>query len=286
MRPPYGRVTPSIPWADMLPIRDANPSHRTPIVTVSLIALNLVAFLWWQPTFAAGPDAPVEQQLFYLCEAAIPWEIANGSDLAGGGPAASAALDELYGDGAGDVVRAELDERCPDKSPWLSVLVAMFLHGGWLHLVGNLLFLWIFGDNVESRLGHLPYLMFYVLGGVAAFGLQYALDTSSAIPTLGASGAIAAVLGAYLFLYPHARVTTLVIFFFITVVELPAVIVLGLWFALQFFSGVGELGSEVNGGVAYWAHVGGFAFGLAVAALTLRRRSNHRPIAPPRPDRF
>ena len=270
----------------MLPIRDANPSHRMPIVTMALIALNLVAFVLWQPTFASGPEAQVDQQLFYFCEAAIPWEVANGSDLAGGGAAASEALDELYGAGAGDAIRGELAERCPGKSPWVSVFAAMFLHGGWLHLLGNLLFLWIFGDNVESRMGHVPYLAFYLLGGIAAFGLQYALETSSVIPTLGASGAIAAVLGAYLFLYPHARVTTLVIFFFITVVELPAVIVLGLWFALQFFSGVGELGSQVNGGVAYWAHVGGFAFGVLVAALTLRRRGGRRPIAPPRPDRF
>ena len=271
----------------MLPIRDANPSHRVPFVTVGLIALNLAAFVLWQPSFATGEDAQVEQQLFYFCEAAIPWEVANGTGLARGGPAASSALDDGFGPGAGEAIRAELGETCPDKSPALSILVAMFLHGGWLHLLGNLLFLWIFGNNVEDRMGHIPYLAFYLLGGLAAFGLQFVLDTGSVVPTLGASGAIAAVLGAYLYLFPGARVTTLVFFFFITIVELPAGLVLGLWFVLQFFSGLGELGREVGGGVAYWAHVGGFAFGLLVAVTVLRGRRGvvHR-LPPPRPDPF
>src|SRR5439155_4613178 len=123
---------------------------------------------------------------------------------------------------------------------------AMFLHAGWLHIGGNMLFLWVFGNNVEDRLGPIPYLLFYLLGGVAAFALQLALAPNSAIPTLGASGAIAAVLGAYLVAFPRARVLTLVFFFFITLLELPASVVLGLWFVLQLFSGVGELGTAVN----------------------------------------
>jgi membrane associated rhomboid family serine protease len=266
----------------MLPIRDANPARRTPFVTYALIALNVAAFVLWQPTFASG-DAAAEQQLFFLCRASVPWEVSNGTNLATGGADARAALDDIYIDAA--AVQQVLRQECPDKSPPVSIVVSMFLHGGWLHLLGNMLFLWIFGNNVEDRMHHVPYLAFYLLGGLAAFGLQFVLDTASAVPTLGASGAIAAVLGAYLFLFPGARVTTLVIFFFITLVELPAVVVLGLWFVLQFFSGVGDLGGDVNGGVAYWAHVGGFAFGFLVAAALLRRR---RTVvrAPPRPDAF
>jgi membrane associated rhomboid family serine protease len=167
------------------------------------------------------------------------------------------------------------------------VFVAMFLHGGWLHIGGNMLFLWVFGNNVEDRLGRMLFIAFYLLGGVAASALQLAFDPSSAVPSLGASGAVAAVLGAYLVMFPRARVVTLVIlFFFITAVELPAVLVLGAWFVLQLFSGVGGLGAQVNGGVAYWAHVGGFVFGLAVTALFFRGRGQRPPFQrlPRRPD--
>jgi membrane associated rhomboid family serine protease len=163
----------------------------------------------------------------------------------------------------------------------------MFLHGGWLHIAGNMLFLWVFGNNVEDRLGRPLFVGFYLLGGVAAAALQLAFDPSSAVPSLGASGAVAAVLGAYLVLFPRARVVTLVILvFFITAVELPAVLVLGAWFVLQLFSGVGGLGAEVNAGVAYWAHVGGFLFGLGTAALFFRGRGRRPPPRqfPQRPD--
>jgi membrane associated rhomboid family serine protease len=162
----------------------------------------------------------------------------------------------------------------------------MFLHGGWLHIGGNMLFLWVFGNNVEDRLGYLVYPLFYVMGGIAAAALQIAFAPSSTIPSLGASGAIGAVLGAYAVLFPYARVTTLVIFFFITVVELRAVYVLLAWFLLQLLSGVGELGSRVNGGVAFWAHVGGFVFGAAVAWLFYRPRGLRRGLTgpPARPD--
>jgi membrane associated rhomboid family serine protease len=171
----------------------------------------------------------------------------------------------------------------------MSIFVAMFLHGGWLHIAGNMLFLWIFGNNIEDRLGYFVFPAFYLLGGVAAAGLQLAFDPNSAVPNLGASGAIGAVLGAYAVLFPHARVTTLVIFFFITVIEIPAAYVLGGWFLLQIFSGVGQLGIDVNAGVAYWAHVGGFGFGAIVALLFYRRRGRGRPeldIYPSRPGYF
>ncbi|HXE73705.1 MAG TPA: rhomboid family intramembrane serine protease [Candidatus Nitrosotenuis sp.] len=144
---------------------------------------------------------------------------------------------------------------------------SMFLHGGWMHLIGNMLYLFIFGDNVEDRFGHAGYLVFYLLCGLAATGTQFATDPGSTIPNIGASGAIAGVLGAYLVMFPGARVTTLVFTFFITVVEIPALVLLGLWFVMQFFSGLGSLGSLHEGGVAYWAHVGGFVAGLVLVKL-------------------
>jgi membrane associated rhomboid family serine protease len=252
----------------MLPLRDANPTHRAPILTIVIIAANVAAFLFWQPTFASGEQGSLDQQTFFWCHAAIPFEVSHQVNLASGGAEARAAIDRSYGEGF--PLQRFLQSECPNKNWAQSVFVAMFLHGGWLHIGGNMLFLWVFGNNVEERLGMIRYLLFYLAGGVAAFALQLLLDPGSAIPTLGASGAIAAVLGAYIVMYPRARVLTLVIFFFITLLELPAYFVLGIWFVLQLFSGVGQIGSEVNGGVAYWAHVGGFAFGLLVGFL-LRR---------------
>ena len=276
----------------MIPLRDSNPTSRFAWVTLAIIAANVAVFLLWEPSFGANNDAST--LFFFYCNAEVPWEVSHQEALADGGADARRAIqDDLgaeTGPGVGVALQRELQRRCPDKSWWESVFVAMFLHGGWLHIGGNMLFLWIFGNNVEDRLGRLAFVAFYLLGGLAAAGLQLAFDASSAVPNLGASGAIAAILGAYLVLFPRARVLTLVIFFFITWVELPAVVVLAAWFVLQLFSGVGGLTSEVSGGVAYWAHVGGFVFGAAVAWLFYRRRG---PSAPPpgmyypaRPDSF
>jgi membrane associated rhomboid family serine protease len=147
------------------------------------------------------------------------------------------------------------------------LLTSMFLHGGWLHLVGNLWYLWIFGDNVEDRLGHLRFLLFYLAAGLAAAAVHVLSGPAAHVPTIGASGAVAGVLGAYLVLYPRARVLTLLpLFPFFQVVALPAVLLLGLWLLFQFVSGTLSLGST-GGGVAWWAHVGGFVFGMAVARL-------------------
>ncbi|MDP9330569.1 MAG: rhomboid family intramembrane serine protease [Actinomycetota bacterium] len=275
----------------MLPIRDNNPTRHFAFVTVGLIAANFLVFLLWQPTFAQGQSAELKQQTFFWCHALIPYEVTHRTSLAAGGPEAEQVLQEQYGgpgsSEAGRDIQRFLQEKCPHKS-WLeSVFVSMFLHAGWLHIGGNMLFLWIFGNNIEDRLRPFLYLLFYLAGGVAATVLEVALAPNNALPGLGASGAIAAVLGAYLVLYPRARVTTAVIFFFITLIELPAAVVLGFWFLLQLFSGFGQLGTDVaSGGVAYSAHVGGFVFGLVVG-LIVRSWDRRRPapmFSPRRPD--
>ncbi|MEA2448465.1 MAG: hypothetical protein QOG63_397, partial [Thermoleophilaceae bacterium] len=155
---------------------------------------------------------------------------------------------------------------------WVTIFTAMFMHGGLLHIAGNMLFLWIFGNNVEDSMGRLKFLLFYLTGGVVATLAQYVMGPNQVVPTLGASGAIAAVLGGYALLYPRARVVTLVfIVFFVTIITLPALLVLGLWFLLQLLdAGAHQLGS---GGVAYFAHIGGFIFGLLVIKLLANRRN-------------
>ncbi len=212
----------------MIPLRDANPRSTRPMITVLLIVANVVVFLY---QFSLGSGAG--QQLIYtfgMIPARIP-ELFAGHDV---------------------TVRQAI---------W-PLLTSIFLHGGWLHLIGNLWFLWVFGDNVEDYLGHFKYLLFYLLCGVGA-GVVHALaNLGSTVPAVGASGAISGVLGAYIVLYPRARVVTLVplVFFFFTV-QLPAVVVLGYWFLIQFLSGLSEVGTRHLGGVAWWAHIGGFVLG-------------------------
>jgi membrane associated rhomboid family serine protease len=254
----------------VLPIRDINPTRHFAWVTLGLILANVAIFLFWQPTLTGGGAQQTQQaqQAFFLCHAEIPYEVSHQTNLAGGGPGALQEIENDYGVGPGEAadLQAALHDTCPNKSWLLSIFVSMFLHGGWVHIAGNMLFLWIFGNNVEDQLGRLRYIVFYLIGGLAAAGLELAVSPSSAIPSLGASGAIAAILGSYLVMFPRARVLTL-IFFFIPV-RLPAVIVLGAWFVLQLFSGVGQLGTQLNGsGVAYWAHIGGFAFGYVATRL-------------------
>jgi membrane associated rhomboid family serine protease len=268
----------------MLPLRDANPRLKIPIVTLLLIGANAVAFLFWQPTLRGGDDLDFEQQTFFWCNGLIPYEVAHNVSLADSGRQGAEAIAEDYGRQVpAEELQDFLAEECPDKSPWLSVLTSMFLHGGWLHILGNMLFLWVFGDNVEDRLGKVSFLAFYLVGGVVAGALQFVFAPESTIPNVGASGAVAAVLGAYIVLYPHARVLTGVALVFLwTLIELPAIVVLGMWFVLQLFQGVAGFGADVNSGVAYWAHVGGFGFGFLFALLALRRRRGRR--VPMRPD--
>lgn len=165
----------------------------------------------------------------------------------------------------------------PAQFSVVAVLTSMFMHGGWMHVIGNLLYLWIFGDNVEDRMGHGRFLVFYLLCGVAAAMLQVAVNPASQVPMVGASGAIAGVLGAYLVMFPRSRILTLVpIFVFVQIIEVPALLFLGLWFLLQLLSGVGTLGQSADvGGVAFWAHAGGFVAGL-VAVWVFRRPERQR----------
>jgi membrane associated rhomboid family serine protease len=162
----------------------------------------------------------------------------------------------------------------------VTLFTSMFMHGGWLHIAGNMLFLWVFGNNIEDRLGRLKFALFYLLAGLIAVYTQALIDPSSTAPTIGASGAIAGVLGAYALLYPHARVLTLIfIIFFVTLVEIPALILLAVWFILQFIPALGQVAVESGGGegVAYFAHVGGFVFGLAVAGAMLAFARGREP---------
>ncbi len=163
---------------------------------------------------------------------------------------------------------------------WITILTAMFMHGGWLHILGNMVFLWAFGPQLEDLLGSIPYLMFYLLGGIAASLAQILIAPQSEIPNLGASGAIAAVMGAFLITYPNDRIRTLVLsFYYSRVALIPAIVLVGLWFLIQVFSELGSISSAaiVNGGVAYMAHIGGFLFGLAAVRLfeTSNRRMQH-----------
>jgi membrane associated rhomboid family serine protease len=212
----------------MIPIRDQIPTRRVPVITYALIAANVLVFLM---EWLAGAG---QEELVYQF-ALIPEQVTAGLDL-------------------GDVS---------------DVFTSMFMHAGLAHLLGNMLYLWIFGDNVEDSMGGLKYLAFYLIGGVVASVTHIVTNPESAIPTVGASGAIAAVLGAYLVLYPQSRVLTIIpLGFFIRMTMVPAVVVLGLWFVLQIFSGFLSVGaSEDVGGVAFWAHVGGFVAGVVLGRL-------------------
>ncbi|HAZ27145.1 TPA: rhomboid family intramembrane serine protease [Candidatus Acetothermia bacterium] len=258
----------------MIPLRDRRPSGIVPYVTIALIALNIVAF-FYTLTYS-------DRRLVLLDRCA--WESTFGQPA----PAYNALLHRQYGRGclypvterAQFVIRYGLvaaefwsGTDLPPLAPFfigLTLLTSMFLHGGWLHLLGNMLYLWVFGDNIEAALGRWKFLLFYLLSGVGAALLQLALFPRTTVPMIGASGAIAGVLGAYLILFPWARVLTVVpFFFFLHLVEIPALVLLGLWFIVQFFSGILDLGGM--GGVAWFAHIGGFLAG-ALLVFPLKRR--------------
>ena len=239
----------------MIPIKDyPGPRRRIPWVTWGLIATNVIIFLY---QVSLGPGAPA----FMFAYSVVPIAVTHGI------PQTS-----IPG------VPANLPFHTPNPV-YLTLITSMFLHAGWLHIGGNMLYLYIFGDNVEDRMGHIPYLLFYLFCGVIAGITQIAIDPNSSIPSLGASGAIAGVLAAYLVLFPFAGVRTIIfIFIFFTIVMLPAIVLIGLWFILQFFDGIAALShvQQGMGGVAYFAHVGGFVTGLVI---TLLLRARLRPPA-------
>jgi membrane associated rhomboid family serine protease len=214
----------------MLPLRDDVPSRTFPFITVGLIAVNAVVFI---------------------------------GELARSGGLQQAAYD--YGFIPGYLTAFASGEGVPVGQAFFPLLSSMFLHGGWLHLIGNMWYLWIFGDNIEDRLGHLRFLLFYILCGLIGNFAHYLFNTGSGLPAIGASGAVAGVLGAYLISYPRARILVLLpLFFFWQFIELPALVVLGFWLVLQFLNGAASLARGAGGGVAWWAHVGGFLGGILI----------------------
>jgi membrane associated rhomboid family serine protease len=222
----------------MFPLRDENPSLTTPVVTRALIAINSLVFLY---ELSLGPHltgfvasyALVPRRVELVLHGLEPWSVAA-----------------------------------------LPLFSSLFLHGGWTHLIGNMWYLWIFGDNIEDRLGHLGFALFYLIGGLFAGLIHVLTNPGSSLPTVGASGAIAAVLGAYAAAFPRTRVITLLpLFPIFPVVPVPALFVLGFWFLMQFASGTLALGAGLSGGVAWWAHIGGFAFGYGIMLLLGARRA-------------
>jgi membrane associated rhomboid family serine protease len=228
----------------MIPLRDANPTSRRPVVTLAIIAVCALVYGYQVLVMAQGEAA---LSAFITRWGVVPNELVDAFR-------------------SGSFASAET----------LTLVTSQFLHGSLVHIGGNLLFLWIFGNNIEDRFGRLRFLMFYLVGGIVAGLTQVAIDPESTVPTIGASGAIAATLGAYLVLFPRARVTTAIfLVFFYQLIEVPAVFVLGFWFVLQLFDGLGSLGAtgaQATGGVAFFAHIGGFAFGLATIRLVAARR--------------
>jgi membrane associated rhomboid family serine protease len=246
----------------MIPVGDFLRRRTTPYVNWTLIAINVAVFVYMltldqrPDSLIAGVEASEADRFLY------DWGFVP------------ACLTQMLGYDS-DVSSAVLRHVCPadESRNYLQLLTAMFVHAGWAHIAGNMLFLWVFGDNIEDRLGHLRYLCFYLLCGFAASALQIAMAPGTDVPSVGASGAIAGVLGAYLFLYPTAMVQVVILPFFFLPFFLPAVVLIGFWFVMQLFSGFAELGQATPGsGVAWWAHVGGFVAGLIVIVLLRTRR--------------
>ncbi len=236
----------------MIPLKDENPTQRFAVVTALLVVVNVAVFLFVQERDSVSRSAE-----FTLEYAAVPCEVVEGRAL---------TQDEVfltYQQGVEDACnegRANSPQFFPDKRVWLAVVFSMFLHGGWLHLGGNMLFLWIFGNNIEDHLGPVKYALFYLLAGLVGFAAHVLPQTDSTVPVIGASGAVAGVMGAYLVWYPNAPVRTLFFFFLVWIRDVPAKLLLGVWFVLQFFTDSGS-------GVAWLAHVGGFVFGMAIGGF-------------------
>jgi len=220
-----------------IPLKDLNPSRTYPFVNITLILANIAVFLYSLGLEATLPRPAFEA--FLLSYSTVPARIP-----------------------------AFLAGHAGFEVSFLPLVTSMFLHAGFLHLAGNMLFLWIFGDNVEDFFGHVPYFFFYIICGIGSGLLHVLFNLTSTVPAIGASGAISGVMGAYILLYPRARILTLV---FIFPLPVPAVIFLGLWYVMQFLSGIDALGRGASGGVAWWAHIGGFLLGMFLTTLVRRR---------------
>jgi hypothetical protein len=220
-----------------IPLKDDNPRQTYPVVNTLLILTNVIVFLY-QLTLS-----PHQYQAFVMANATIPTHI------------------RLALNGHGNI-----------EAAFLPIFTSMFLHSGFLHIAGNMLFLWIFGDNVEDYFGHFPYLLFYLACGIGSGLAHIIFNFHSGLPALGASGAISGVMGAYIILFPRARVLTLVFIFFIPI---PAFIILGYWFLLQFLAGITTVGAAATGGVAVWAHIGGFLMGMLITVMSLGDRKQY-----------
>jgi rhomboid family protein len=276
----------------LIPLKDNVPTARFPLVTLLLIVVN-VGFFVWQLTFSGDSHSNPQLQRLGISArdensvqfGAIPYRVLHpGRDCAFGVTHSSGSSEaDVVCEGTQDYSEARAAGRSGEpfvrySNPFwlLTVFTSMFLHGGILHIGFNMLFLWIFGNNVEEAMGRGRYLLFYLLAGVVAVYSQSLIHPDGTLPSIGASGAIAGVLGAYAVLLPRARILTLLILiFFVTLIEIPAWVMLGLWFALQFIPAVGQVAvPDVGGqgGVAYFAHVGGFIFGLALVKLFVTRR--------------
>jgi membrane associated rhomboid family serine protease len=258
------------------PLRDNIPLARFPLVTVALVAINVVAYMLSIRHGGSFFGGPAENVAVHY--GAIPYELTHpGShcDIATA-PGVEGAIGTVACQGQPGVSGAPASQ----PATWETAVTSMFMHGSFLHILGNMVFLAIFGPNVEDATGRLRFLAFYLLGGLVALGAQVLVSPDSAVPTIGASGAIAAVLGGYLLLYPRARVLTLVfIIFFVTIVEVPAIFLLAFWFLEQLYFGAAGLASPLGGGegVAYFAHIGGFAFGLLLVRLFAKARKPAPP---------
>jgi membrane associated rhomboid family serine protease len=251
----------------MIPIRDNIPPRTVPLVNYALIALTTLVF------FKQLADERSPQPNLVEKYGMIPLRVFHPQT-----PIAvpeRVAVQTPYGVQYAERMRVAA---APPINPWWTLLTCIFLHGGWMHFLGNMWFLHIFGDNVEDRIGHLGYLIFYLGCGIAASASHLVTNLDSSIPTVGASGAIAGVMGAYFLLYPRSKVVSVIpIIFFLEVIVLPAPVFLGIWFFLQFLQGtLTASAAESGGGVAWWAHIGGFVAGFAVAAL-LRAGGHTRP---------
>jgi membrane associated rhomboid family serine protease len=247
----------------LLPIKDDIPTRRFPLLTVAIIVTCVVVYFVFERGGWGLGGTGNERVVEY---GAIPYEITHPGQECAETPDGQVACE-----GQSGVVGT-----APEQAPWwVTLFTSMFMHGSLLHLAGNMLFLWIFGNNIEDSMSELRFVAFYLLGGLAALGAQVLVEPDAAIPTVGASGAIAAVLGGYALLYPYARIITVVfIIIFFTVIELPALLVLGFWILTQLFLGASDLGSQTvggEGGVAYFAHIGGFVFGLIAVRLFANR---------------